>query len=434
MGRVTDYHTFRTALGGRLLQLEIGKVCEQANGQVTVRYGDTVVNCTATASKQPRQDIDFFPLSCDYEEKMYAVGKIPGGYIKREGRPGEHGILTSRLMDRPLRPLFPKGFRNDVSVVAVAMSVDHDCSPEVAAMIGSSVALATSDIPWDGPTGSVKVGRVDGELIINPTYEQRMKSDIDLTVAGTKEAIMMVEAGANEVSESDMLDAIMFAHEEIKQLCVFIEEIANEVGKEKMEYVVFKADDDVDEAVRAYATDKMIEAIKTFDKLERLENMDKVEIEGVMAHEISHIKNYDIRVSMAAVALTAVIGVLSDIVLRFIFLNDDDEDSKNPIALILGLFFVLISPLLATITRLAISRQREFLADATAVSLTRYPDGLISALEKLKNNKPLERQNSTTASLFISNPMKQGFFQRLFSTHPPLDDRIKRLKENSARF
>lgn len=279
MGRFTDYHTFRTALGGRLLQLEIGKVCEQANGQVTVRYGDTVVNCTATASKQPRQDIDFFPLSCDYEEKMYAVGKIPGGYIKREGRPGEHGILTSRLMDRPLRPLFPKGFRNDVSVVAVAMSVDHDCSPEVAAMIGSSVALATSDIPWDGPTGSVKVGRVDGELIINPTYEQRMKSDIDLTVAGTKEAIMMVEAGANEVSESDMLDAIMFAHEEIKQLCVFIEKIANEVGKEKMEYVVFKADDDVDEAVRAYATDKMVEAIKTFDKLERLENMEKVEAE-----------------------------------------------------------------------------------------------------------------------------------------------------------
>lgn len=165
-----------------------------------------------------------------------------------------------------------------------------------------------------------------------------------------------------------------------------------------------------------------------------LENMDKVEIEGVMAHEISHIKNYDIRVSMAAVALTAVIGMLSDIVLRFIFLNDDDDDSKNPITLILGLFFVLISPLLATITRLAISRQREFLADTTAVSLTRYPDGLISALEKLKNNKPLKRQNSTTASLFISNPMKQGFFQRLFSTHPPLDDRINRLKENSARF
>ena len=277
MGRFTDYHTFRTALGGRLLQLELGKVCEQANGQVTVRYGDTVVNCTATASKQPRQDIDFFPLSCDYEEKMYSVGKIPGGYIKREGRPGEHGILTSRLMDRPLRPLFPKGFRNDVSVVAVAMSVDHDCSPEIAAMIGSSVALATSDIPWDGPTGSVKIGRVKGELVINPTYEQRMNSDIDLTVAGTKEAIMMVEAGAKEVSESDMLDAIMFAHAEIKQLCEFIEEIVKEVGKDKMEYVLFKAAEDVETAVREYATDKMVAAIKTFDKLERLENMEKVE-------------------------------------------------------------------------------------------------------------------------------------------------------------
>ena len=277
MGRFTDYKTYRTALGGRLLQFEIGKVCEQANGQVTVRYGDTVVNCTATASKEPRQDIDFFPLSCDYEEKMYAVGKIPGGYIKREGRPGEHGILTSRLIDRPLRPLFPKGFRNDVSVVCVVMSVDHDCSPEVAAMLGSSVALATSDIPWDGPTGSVRVGRVDGELIINPTYEQRMASDIDLTVAGTKEAIMMVEAGAKEVSESDMLDAIMFAHEEIKRLCEFIEQIVAEVGKEKMEYTVFKAGEDVDAAVREYSTQKMIDAIKTFDKQERLDNMDAVE-------------------------------------------------------------------------------------------------------------------------------------------------------------
>ena len=159
------------------------------------------MNCTATASKEPRQDIDFFPLSCDYEEKMYSVGKIPGGYIKREGKPGEKAILTSRLIDRPLRPLFPKGFRNDVVVVASAWSVDHDCSPEIAAMLGSSVALATSDIPWDGPTAAVVVGRVDGELIINPTYEQRMASDINLTVSGTKEAIMMVEAGANEVPE-----------------------------------------------------------------------------------------------------------------------------------------------------------------------------------------------------------------------------------------
>lgn len=279
MGRFTDYRTFKTALGGRLLQFEIGKVCEQANGQVTVRYGETVVNCTATASKEPRQDIDFFPLSCDYEEKMYSVGKIPGGYIKREGKPGEKAILTSRLIDRPLRPLFPKGFRNDVVVVASAWSVDHDCSPEIAAMLGSSVALATSDIPWDGPTAAVVVGRVDGELIINPTYEQRMASDINLTVSGTKEAIMMVEAGANEVPEMEMLDAIMFGHEEIKKLCEFIEEIVAEVGKEKMEYKVFKATEEIDAAVREFATDKMITAIKTVEKQERMANMDAVEKE-----------------------------------------------------------------------------------------------------------------------------------------------------------
>ena len=279
MGRFTDYRTFKTALGGRLLQFEIGKVCEQANGQVTVRYGETVVNCTATASKEPRQDIDFFPLSCDYEEKMYSVGKIPGGYIKREGKPGEKAILTSRLIDRPLRPLFPKGFRNDVVVVASAWSVDHDCSPEIAAMLGSSVALATSDIPWDGPTAAVVVGRVDGELIINPTYEQRMASDINLTVSGTKEAIMMVEAGANEVPEMEMLDAIMFGHEEIKKLCEFIEEIVAEVGKEKMEYKVFKATEELDAAVREFATEKMITAIKTVEKQERMANMDAVEKE-----------------------------------------------------------------------------------------------------------------------------------------------------------
>lgn len=279
MGRFTDYRTFKTALGGRLLQFEIGKVCEQANGQVTVRYGETVVNCTATASKEPRQDINFFPLSCDYEEKMYSVGKIPGGYIKREGKPGEKAILTSRLIDRPLRPLFPKGFRNDVVVVASAWSVDHDCSPEIAAMLGSSVALATSDIPWDGPTAAVVVGRVDGELIINPTYEQRMASDINLTVSGTKEAIMMVEAGANEVPEMEMLDAIMFGHEEIKKLCEFIEEIVAEVGKEKMEYKVFKATEEIDAAVREFATEKMITAIKTVEKQERMANMEAVEKE-----------------------------------------------------------------------------------------------------------------------------------------------------------
>ncbi len=279
MARFTDYRTFRTAIGGRLLELEIGKVCEQANGQVMVRYGESVVNVTACASKAPRPDIDFFPLSCDYEERMYAAGKIPGGFIKREGRPSERAILCSRLMDRPLRPLFPKGYYNDVVVVATVMSVDPDCETDIMAMIGSSVALATSDIPWEGPTGSVRVGMIDGEFIINPTLEQRAKSDMNLTVAGTKEAIMMVEAGANEVPENIMLDAILFAHEEIKKIVEFIDAIVAEVGKEKADVELYKIPEDIDAAVRAYAVDKMKEAIKTVDKQERLDNMDAVEVE-----------------------------------------------------------------------------------------------------------------------------------------------------------
>ena len=279
MPRFTDYRTFRYPLGGRLLQMEIGKVCEQANGQVWVQYGDTVVSVTVCASKEPREGMDFFPLSCDFEEKMYSVGKIPGGFIKREGRPSEHVILTSRLIDRPLRPLFPKGFYNDVVVVATCMSVDPDCSPEIAAMIGSSVAIATSDIPWDGPTAAVKVGRVDGQFVINPTLAQREVSDIDMTVAGTKEAIMMVEAGAKEVPEMDMLDAILFAHEEIKRLVEFIDQIVAEVGRPKMEVNLYKPSEEIDQAVREFATAKMKEAIHTYDKLERLENMDKVEVE-----------------------------------------------------------------------------------------------------------------------------------------------------------
>lgn len=273
-----DFHVFRTAVGGRLLELEIGKVCEQTNGQVMVRYGDTVVNVTAVMSKN-RRDVDFFPLSCDYEEKMYAAGKIPGGYIKREGRPSEKATLTSRLMDRPLRPLFPKGLYNDVQVVATVLSIDHDASSEFAAMIGSSVALAVSDIPWEGPTGSVMVGRVDGELIINPDLAQREVSDISLTVAGTRDAIMMVEAGAGEVPEAEMLDAIFFAHEEIKKLVDFIDEIVSEIGKPKLEMELETVDEELDREIRAFAEGKMRVAVHTQEKQERLENMDAVEIE-----------------------------------------------------------------------------------------------------------------------------------------------------------
>jgi polyribonucleotide nucleotidyltransferase len=267
------------AIGGRLLQLEIGKVCEQANGQVMVRYGESVVNVTVCASKEPREGADFFPLTCDYEERMYAAGKIPGGFIRREGRPSEKAILSCRLMDRPLRPLFPKGFYNDVSVVATVMSVDPDCETDVMAMIGSSVALAISDIPWDGPTGSVRVGRVDGEFVINPTLEQREVSDINLTVAGTGEAIMMVEAGAEEVPESVMLDAIFYAHEEIKKLVAFIDEVVAEVGKPKMDINLITPPEELEAAVRAFATDRMNTALHTPDKLERLDNMDAVEVE-----------------------------------------------------------------------------------------------------------------------------------------------------------
>ncbi|MBQ9075969.1 MAG: polyribonucleotide nucleotidyltransferase [Mogibacterium sp.] len=263
-------------MGGRLLQFEIGKVAEQANGAVTVRYGGTVVNCTVCASKEPKQDVDFFPLTCNFEEKMYAVGKIPGGYIKREGRPSDKATLVSRLIDRPLRPLFPKGYRNDVVVTATAWSVDVDCQPEVAALLGTSAAIAITDIPWDGPTAGVVVGMVDGELVINPTFEQRQVSDINLTVCGTEEAIMMVEAGANEVPEDKMLEAILFGHEEIKNICRFIKNIVAEVGKEKQSYKVFKAGEDVDAAVREYATAKMVDAIYTFEKQERMANMDAV--------------------------------------------------------------------------------------------------------------------------------------------------------------
>ena len=277
--RFTDYRTFRTALGGRLMELEIGKVCEQTNGQVWVRYGDTVVNVTVCASKTPREGADFFPLSCDYEEKQYAQGKIPGGFIKREGRPADAAILKCRLMDRPLRPLFPKGFYNDVEVQATVLSMDLDCAPEICAMIGSSVAIAISDIPWDGPTGSVHIGRVDGQFVINPTLAQREVSDLSMYVAGTEEAIMMVEAGAQEIPEDVVLDAIMFGHEEIQKLCRFIKDIVAEVGRPKMEIELYKPAEEIDEAVRAYASEKMHDAILTFDKQERLDNMDAVDEE-----------------------------------------------------------------------------------------------------------------------------------------------------------
>lgn len=278
-----DYRVFKTAIGGRLLEVEIGKVCEKANGQAMVKYGDTVVNVTATASEKPRADIDFFPLSVDFEERMYAAGKIPGGFIRREGRPSEKAILTSRLIDRPIRPLFPKGFYNDVQVVCTAMSIDPDCTPESVAMIGSSIALTISDIPWDGPTASVVIGYIDGNYVVNPTQEQRAVSELHLVVSGTKDAIMMVEAGANEVKESVMLEAILFAHEQIKQIVSFIEDIQREVGKEKRDYDLYEVPAEIVDAVNDFAAQKMYDAVHVSGREERTAAMAQVETDTMEA-------------------------------------------------------------------------------------------------------------------------------------------------------
>ncbi len=263
------FKTYEMELGGRTLSIEFGKYAEQANGSAMVRYGETVVMVNVTASKKPRDGIDFFPLSVDFEEKMYSAGKIPGGFIRRESRPSEKAILTSRLIDRPLRPLFPEGMRNDVQVVATVLSVDTNNAPDIPAMIGSSAALCVSDIPFAGPTGAVNIGLVDGEFIVNPNDAQREASLMDLTVAGTKDAVMMVEAGANEVSEEVMLNAILFAHEEVKKIVAFQEQIAAEIGKPKTEFTLYVPGEDVKKEVREYAYEKVVHCFDTYDRAER---------------------------------------------------------------------------------------------------------------------------------------------------------------------
>ena len=261
--------TFSMQLAGRTLTVETGKYAEQAGGAALIRCGDTAVLVCATVAKAPRDGVDFLPLSVEFEEKMYSVGKIPGGFIKREGRPSERAILASRLIDRPLRPLFPKGFYNDIQVIATVLSVEQDVQPEILAMIGSSVALCISDAPFMGPTGAVSVGYVDGEYIINPNSAQREQSRLNLTVAGTRDAVMMVEAGANELTEAEMLKAILLAHETIKEIVTFIEGIAAEVGKPKMEVNIYQPDPEFVALVREYATEKVAWSLDTFDRKER---------------------------------------------------------------------------------------------------------------------------------------------------------------------
>ena len=263
-----ENHVYKLDIGGREVVVESGKYCGQAGGSCIVRCGDTAVMVTATASSNKR-DIDFFPLSVEYEEKMYAAGKIPGGFIKREGRPSEKAVLACRLIDRPIRPLFPKGYYNDVQVVATVLSVDTEYPPEIYAMIGSSVALSISGIPFAGPTGSVVVGMVDGEYVINPDSAQREKSELHLVVSGTKDAVMMVEAGANEVTEEAMLGAILYGHDEVRRICEWIQTIKDDIGKPPIEADIHVVPDEIDAAVREKFTERMVWAMDTFDRTER---------------------------------------------------------------------------------------------------------------------------------------------------------------------
>ena len=270
------FKKYETQLAGRNLSIETGKIAELANGSVVVRYGETVVMVNVTAAKEPKEGVDFFPLSVDYEEKLYAVGKIPGGFTKREGKPTDKAILTSRAIDRPLRPLFPKDFRNDTCVVATVLSVDPDNSPEVCAMIGASAALSISDIPFGGPTAAVAVGYVDNQIVINPTLEQREKSRLTLTVAGTLEKITMIEAGADEIPNDTMLVAIKTAHEEIKKICNFISDIKAEIGKPKFEYKSFATDPEVYNEIVANFKDRMYQDVQATDKTVRDANIEKI--------------------------------------------------------------------------------------------------------------------------------------------------------------
>lgn len=267
------FKKFEYSLAGRPLIIETGKMAQLANGSCLVRYGDTVILATVTASEKPRDGINFLPLSVDFEERLYAVGRVPGSYNRREGRPTDKAILTSRVIDRPTRPLFPKDLRNDVVINMTVLSVDNDCSPEIAGMIGSSIALSISDIPWNGPIGGVFIGMVDGEFIVNPTLEQREKSTLELTVAGTFEKVVMIEAGAKEVSDADMYSAIMLAHGEIKKICGFIADITMEIGKEKFAYEPHEIDHDYYEEVKNMVIDDVKIALDTDDKNIRDERM-----------------------------------------------------------------------------------------------------------------------------------------------------------------
>lgn len=302
---MSEKQVFKMNWAGRPLQVEIGQLAKQATSAVLVRYGDTVVLTAMVAAKEPKEDQDFFPLQVNYEEKLYAAGKIPGGFVKREGRPTEHATLTARLIDRPIRPMFKEGYKNEIQIINTVLSVDNDCSPEMAAMLGSSLAITISEVPFDGPIAGVNVGRVHGNFVINPTLEQQKESDLELTVAGTKTAINMVESSAQELSEEEMLEALLFGHATIKELCYFQEEVRQAIGKEKADFQPEVLPEDLEEDIYARYHQKMVEAIQIFDKLEREEGVQAVKDEMIAFYEEQFAEEEDLESKTRQVAAAA---------------------------------------------------------------------------------------------------------------------------------
>ncbi|KXB37332.1 polyribonucleotide nucleotidyltransferase [Aerococcus christensenii] len=302
---MSEKQVFKMNWAGRPLQVEIGQLAKQATSAVLVRYGDTVVLTAMVAAKEPKEDQDFFPLQVNYEEKLYAAGKIPGGFVKREGRPTEHATLTARLIDRPIRPMFKEGYKNEIQIINTVLSVDNDCSPEMAAMLGSSLAITISEVPFDGPIAGVNVGRVHGDFVINPTLEQQKESDLELTVAGTKTAINMVESSAQELSEEEMLEALLFGHATIKELCYFQEEVRQAIGKEKADFQPEVLPEDLEEDIYARYHQKMVEAIQIFDKLEREEGVQAVKDEMIAFYEEQFAEDEDLESKTRQVAAAA---------------------------------------------------------------------------------------------------------------------------------
>lgn len=302
---MSEKQVFKMNWAGRPLQVEIGQLAKQATSAVLVRYGDTVVLTAMVAAKELKEDQDFFPLQVNYEEKLYAAGKIPGGFVKREGRPTEHATLTARLIDRPIRPMFKEGYKNEIQIINTVLSVDNDCSPEMAAMLGSSLAITISEVPFDGPIAGVNVGRVHGDFVINPTLEQQKESDLELTVAGTKTAINMVESSAQELSEEEMLEALLFGHATIKELCYFQEEVRQAIGKEKADFQPEVLPEDLEEDIYARYHQKMVDAIQIFDKLEREEGVQAVKDEMIAFYEEQFAEDEDLESKTRQVAAAA---------------------------------------------------------------------------------------------------------------------------------